>query len=814
MATPLFELTITIEIDASAGLITGYNYDQNTTAMYNVSGNIINYNGVEANIYYVGATAPFTTTVGGIFTDLHISLPELRQYKVVFVGSNDFTTTSVNVTHFANLIDELLLNRSIDVNTRLPGVPTEYGYPVLELEYNGASLTEYAENRFSDNDIVPYYVDSASLPIDVLISALYLDTDNQSFLMSYSSEINLIPTGEAFVIKDGYYYFTYMSNPGSVKLSSVFMSIKKNTVIGSGIQINIYAGTNAVITPGILATSTVAHINISDSNNITQFELDNELSINGFWVQIIPLNPSSEYEIALASPSFNVALKIARYTRLYDAGLNQGLLYKDVLNSLLTSIYGITYPILVTKMADAVQLNELYQATLGFTTGFDGPCIVCYKDISLIQIADKAITYGSDGYKSIESVASFINTISNYNAFIVLPGNISDKSLYIEYYSPQLNLTTPVAGIMLQFSSLISPSGNDRKITVRSATLMAKYQESRSVLLEEPYVDISGEWRPVITGGHIFRPKFKVGDMIYVDGFGDDTITSVSDSNLGLLNNTFAYTIPVYKVDEPDDYTIVTGAETPRQITKNTFQLSKGPLYINGFNQPAITFAIGPKYQADVSNTIEDWDVENSIFTVNKDIRYDINKFVKYLYIEKGNIISSINLKDSLDSIVDIYIDPYGTIVTAEQGGREYFVSLNLLYILIGSYNLSNLTKPSDIEIRDIRLRGGGLRNDIKFDQAFKKNIGIVGFYDIGFNDGMNIPQMVLAANLPIEIKTRFDTFELDGILHTHSNVGTKIYAQYPTNLYVFGENGSIGLEDGTGVVILEDNSGDILLED
>lgn len=817
--TPLEKLAF--NVNASVGVDTYYNYESNSNAIYNVTGTVDNFNGVEVQVYTHDGSSLITTSTGGVFTDSNIQLPELKKYRFNFVGDTDTVIYSITQNNFINLIDKTVFDRAIKSNKKIPSVATQFGYPVMDIEYTGQNLSNYEINRFAITDLVPYYVNANSDVSSVLNTAAFLPTENKGFTIGTSADSVPLNNGDVFTIKDGYSYFSFFSVAGLIKLSKLYIMINRNSVSGSGVLINIYGGDISTISPTILSSVTIPHLNIPDANNIVEVELNNILTITsptfvgGFWMQIIPLNPDSEYDIALSNDSFNIAMQFSRYTRLYDPAPYEGETYSYVLTSELDSIYGVGIrPLLVTRAEDAVILNNLYQTIFGSSTGFDGPCIVAYKEISLIQVGDLGVPYGPNNYRTVEEIAAVINSSENYHVAISKYGRVSEQTLYSEYYMPYLNTNTPVSNIELLFSSLFSPDGNNRKITIRSATLMAEYQDTHSIKLKQPYVTNLGEWSPVVTGGHIYRPRLRVGDTIYVDGYGDDTIASISEDTITMTNIGLVQAPNIYVLEEPFNFSVLLHSETPTFINKNTLALSKKPLYVSNLNELSIVLKVGSNYETDITSSIVDWDVNNGILILDKDLRSDMNLFVKYRYIEEGSVISSIDLKNSLDTVVDLYIDNAWNIVTANMADRPYFIDSGVLYIHIGAYHLSNINKPEDIKYTDIRLRGGGIKPDISLKEAMMKNIGVIGFYDIGFNDGMNIPQMVLSAKLPISIKTRFDTYELNNILHMHTNVGTKVYADFPVNLYEIGGTNTISLEDGTGDIILEDNSGTILTED
>lgn len=784
MAVPKIELLVEIDVESTVGDDTGPIHIDSITAAYDVTGTIIDPNSKAIEIFRIGEDVPIATIVSGSFIDLSIRLPEFRSYRANYVGSTESTTFSVNQDDFSGVIDSILLEGSYQEGTISPSVPTEFGIPVSIIQYDGPSLTTYSQDRFSSElNIVPFFIAATEEPWDVISFSDYIQQDNQSFLVSYDENIELNNNGLSFPVNSGYTYMSFMNTPGVVKFESLRILMKKIGLLGSGVVVNIYTDSAGSPVYPAVSSSFVAHVNIPDEMGIVEFPLPAELSLDNFWIEIVSLNIESFYEIGLSDLSFNTSLYASRYTRLFDAGAIQGDLYTDALIALLDSLYGPgTYPVLVTGSDESVQLNELYVNAFGFDNGFDGPCIVSYPEISVLQIGGDEILFGPDGLSNAGEFVSRINLIKNYTASIGSNISIEENSLYTEFRSPSVtNPTTPISSKLL-FSAFQSPDGNNRRVVIRSSSVYSKYNSRSTINLRTPIIGPSDEWFPSISAGFIKAIKYEIGDSIFVEGFGLDTVVAISESQITLDNNGAIANPLLFSVSPPLEYPLVEFGESPVQISESTFKLSKGPLYTDGLGDIFITLVTGDRYESDITNRIIDWDPDNSIIVLDTRIKFKESVFAKYKYVEKG-VILPIDIKPLLDSSVEIFLGSDGSLVYKDLPDESY-VEAGILFMHIGSYLLSTLTASDDIEIKDLRIRGGGLASEISFEEAFIKNVGVVGYYDIGFNDGRNIPQMVLSAKIPKVVLDIMEDHEIESEIHKHADIGTKIYKDY-TDEYI-----------------------------
>ena len=773
MSVPTVNLEVSL--DTSSSVLD----ETSSTGIYDIIGSVVNDTSSTIDIYKRGEASPFVTlpaNASSNFGDSGISLPELMRYKVKYTDQDEYTYVSVNHSHFSVAIDSVVFDNALVRGDLNKSAPTEYGVPVCEIRYEGPSLTDYSSLKFTDElYIVPYYVTPGGDVSATIGTGNYIEQDNQSFLMSYGTSTSLENNGRTFAVKEGYCYLTLMTTPGVVKFDTLNFLLKKNNLMGNGLEINIYE--DSAGTPGVTAVSSsfIKNIDISTSLSMVTVELDEQMSLKNFWVEIIPANIDSEYEIALSNLSFNTALKASRYTTLFESGASEGLTYSEVLVDKLDSVYGSgSYPVLVTSSEESVQLNSLFIDTFNISTGFDGPCIVSYTSLSLLQIANNGIEVGPAGNTSSSELVSQINAVENYNAFISTDTSLEENSLYTEFRTPEIDSLGGATDSELGFSQFEAPNGNHRRIVVRTASMAVSYPTPSTIQLKTPTAGSSGEWYPTISPGFVPAISYEIGDEVYVDGFGTDTVSAVGDRTITLTNNG-AVDNPTHFATAAGATQVVTASEAPVQLSEDTFQLSRGPIYVDG--TPAITFVTGDRLEKDFTSNISDWDADNSVFTLNKKVKFETTKFVKYKYLEDGYVFST-DLRSHVDSSFDIFLGSNGLLVNTEIEENSYVTS-SILYIKIGSYKISTLTTPEDINIRDIRKRGGGLVYDMTFEEAFKKNVGVVGFYDIGFHDGRNIPQMVLTANIPEGALSRIEDHEIEEEIHKHAVAGTKIIKEF-----------------------------------
>jgi hypothetical protein len=131
------------------------------------------------------------------------------------------------------------------------------------------------------------------------------------------------------------------------------------------------------------------------------------------------------------------------------------------------------------------------------------------------------------------------------------------------------------------------------------------------------------------------------------------------------------------------------------------------------------------------------------------------------------------------DKGIDNFIEKYTTAGADTESAH---------YLLLGEVSTTDAYKNDDLSSIDIRLKGGGLREDYDIEYAAEDHPEIKWFEDIGYWDGQphNTSAMVLV-KLPYTILTdyggTFEKEEVQKIAERHTALGTYVAVRYYGNV-------------------------------
>lgn len=172
-------------------------------------------------------------------------------------------------------------------------------------------------------------------------------------------------------------------------------------------------------------------------------------------------------------------------------------------------------------------------------------------------------------------------------------------------------------------------------------------------------------------------------------------------------------------------------------------------------------------------------DREKALYYVQVD---DIGKIV---YCSQRGGDGNVDLATSIEGILDYdkgadnFIERYTTAGADTQSTH---------YLLLGEVSTTDAYKNDDLSSIDIRLKGGGLREDYDIEHAAEDHPEIKWFEDIGHWDGQphNTSSMVLV-KLPYTILTdyggTFEKEEVQKIAERHVALGTYVAVRYYGNV-------------------------------
>jgi hypothetical protein len=112
--------------------------------------------------------------------------------------------------------------------------------------------------------------------------------------------------------------------------------------------------------------------------------------------------------------------------------------------------------------------------------------------------------------------------------------------------------------------------------------------------------------------------------------------------------------------------------------------------------------------------------------------------------------------------------------------------SAKAMPVLLGYYYI-NPSEPSEIEINDARVRGGGLAGK-SFEEYLAENRHVAGYNDIGWYDGAPFGQMTVVVDVPEYLKDTMDEKRIVKELKAHAPVGSMLLVNYYPGIEVNGE--------------------------
>ena len=241
------------------------------------------------------------------------------------------------------------------------------------------------------------------------------------------------------------------------------------------------------------------------------------------------------------------------------------------------------------------------------------------------------------------------------------------------------------------------------------------------------------------------------------------------------------------------------------------------------------------------SSLIHSYDEKGGFVKLNAQLKFSYNVYMSYYYTEDKyemsdlniNPISNINAGDYKyvfyivpggpsntsreKSIYYLQVDDSGLIVYCSQRGGDGNVDLattiegildydkgasNFIesyttagadsqathYLLVGEVSMVDLYRSGDLSVIDIRLRGGGLREDYDVDANIDVSPEIKWFEDIGFWDGQpHSGNTILIVRLPYSILKDyggiFEKNEVEAIVNKHMALGTYAAIRYYGNV-------------------------------
>ena len=237
------------------------------------------------------------------------------------------------------------------------------------------------------------------------------------------------------------------------------------------------------------------------------------------------------------------------------------------------------------------------------------------------------------------------------------------------------------------------------------------------------------------------------------------------------------------------------------------------------------------------NSLIHSYDEKGGFIKLNTELKFNYKVIVSYYYLEETFEMSSLNINPITNfgssdykyvfyvipegptnpsrekSVYYLQVNDLGKIVYCSQRGGDGNVDLastienvldydkgtvnfvngyttagedteNKHYLLLGDVSVTDPYKNDELSSVDIRLKGGGLREDYDIDSAIGEHPEIKWFEDIGYWDGqpLNTSSMVLV-RLPHTILSAyggaFEEDEVQKIAERHVALGTYVAVRY-----------------------------------
>src|SRR3990167_91934 len=360
-----------------------------------------------------------------------------------------------------------------------------------------------------------------------------------------------------------------------------------------------------------------------------------------------------------------------------------------------------------------------------------------------VSVEMDSIVFGSTSiyFSGAQASSNANKTLSDIAAEInehpVIGSNFSASALYDQ--SVLLDVNSIVPG-----NYTIYPSGTALNLNMDVGVLFSPDSRIHPLLPHDN--DIFKSWYPRISKGRFAerRPVVNSGYGInYGKYYGGVP-----------LEQTYVYTIPEY---ETQVYCQTIGKpyrsvaqEEPILISEKVLRTRRWPIesLANLTLRDGIT---------DISSRISDVDLEQGFLFLDAELTSYNDLTIDYYYEEKGYVYERIDLNPAdnynlIGKYVGLYIIPtsitsgiwtnntravYHIISDTVEDIRttldalQFNSSINVNPVLVGVYQVVSTTGTEDVNFREIKTPGGGLREDVlpKGDAAF--------CWDIGRNDGI-----------------------------------------------------------------------------
>lgn len=455
---------------------------------------------------------------------------------------------------------------------------------------------------------------------------------------------------------------------------------------------------------------------------------------------------------------------------------------------------------------------------------------VLVPQASRVRVGPETFTYGAlTGIERISDVVSRINAVGRgYIADTVIDAAVNGGELEVEFgdlsYNGELPSTSALASnkniIFYSYEELtngttwykgrvkpewlkeflkdgnkVTVEANPDHVTtdrtvhggyiVRFGKMMARRLERTRIRLLPPYADNPTlPWYPRVDPG------------IFDAYFGSEKVT---------------YTLPEYamqtwspKYGQP--FKSMTG-ERAAIVDRHVIRSSRYPL---AYDHPDVLLTVNDQ---DWTAKIIDYDYENGLIFLDTDLPIKSVPQISYVYEERSFVYPFINLNPSIgwnnealsDKLVALFMVPVGTTVTEQMFGQDRVLYHRVFdkvedilafqydndicddprkVFLLGYYHIG-AGKPEDVQITDARKRGGGLREDLTFDAAFRIHPGVVGYYDIGYHDGAPFPNTVCLVKLPKYVQERFTQEQIMQAVTKHLAFGIMPIIEYVDDQHV-----------------------------
>jgi hypothetical protein len=239
-------------------------------------------------------------------------------------------------------------------------------------------------------------------------------------------------------------------------------------------------------------------------------------------------------------------------------------------------------------------------------------------------------------------------------------------------------------------------------------------------------------------------------------------------------------------------------AERPQFVNQRLLRLARTPVfwYRNNITMTVDGIPFG-------SSIVEDVDVHNGFVRLTSPVQPQSRVLVNYTYEEKTLIYREVDLNPSRDhnpSIVDqtvlLYLKPVKSSIGELRDRGVYHVIARTIpgaisaievseepKLVIGAYQVRPLSVLEDVDVRDVRRRGGGIHDDW-VTEARARNMEVASYTDVGRFDGVPFPGsggMVL--KLPRSILERLDADRIEKLVSKHIAVGGSVLLDFDEEL-------------------------------